>query len=202
MYTIYLDKSENFECNLQLEGASLKKSICRLIIESPEITVLCNGTINSDGSVSIPIQKLKNIIEDGSSGNLQLEVIADGDTFFVPWQETFEAKLSKKVTVEVKSGSGKSNIIQEKVTSKPSAKISFSSESSKSQKLSKQQIVECVSEFGKVIVKNDITLNNLKSKNLILAECFGTLSKKYTIEKNDRETIIENVIKLIEKRNN
>jgi hypothetical protein len=42
MYKLFTDKTELFECNVKLEGASLKNSQARLIIESEEINLLFN----------------------------------------------------------------------------------------------------------------------------------------------------------------
>ena len=45
MYKLFTDKTELFECNVKLEGASLKSSIARIIIESEDVNLLFNGTI-------------------------------------------------------------------------------------------------------------------------------------------------------------
>ena len=58
MYKLFTDKPEVFECNIKLEGASLKNSQARLIIETEDINLLFNGTITSDGKCTIPIKKL------------------------------------------------------------------------------------------------------------------------------------------------
>ena len=102
MYKLFTDKPEVFECNIKLEGASLKNSQARLIIESEDINLLFEGTINKDGKCSIPIKKLKGLLEDNTSGQIKLEVIAE-DTYFTPWKSEFIVEASRKVTVEVKS---------------------------------------------------------------------------------------------------
>ncbi len=102
MYKLFTDKTEVFECNIKLEGASLKNSSARLIIESEDVNLLFEGTINKDGKCSIPIKKLKGLLEDSTSGQIKLEVIAE-DTYFTPWKSEFIVEASRKVTVEVKS---------------------------------------------------------------------------------------------------
>ena len=102
MYKLFTDKSELFECDIKLEGASLSKSKARLVVETSDYSLLFNGNISSKGKCEIPIKKLKGLIDEDTTGNIRLEVIAE-DTFFTPWESNFEVETSKKVTVEVKS---------------------------------------------------------------------------------------------------
>ena len=111
MYKLFTDKSELFECDIKLEGASLSKSKARLVVETSDYSLLFKGEINSNGKCEIPIRKLKGLIDENTTGNIRLEVIAE-DTFFTPWESDFEVDASKKVTVEVKSYS--SNVSQRK----------------------------------------------------------------------------------------
>ena len=117
MYKLFTDKSELFECDIKLQGASLKKSKARLVVETPDYSLLFNGTISKSGKCEIPIKKLKGLIDEDISGNIRLEVIAE-DTFFTPWESDFEVETSKKVTVEVKSQTTKKPIVEAKVTVK------------------------------------------------------------------------------------
>ena len=74
MYTLYSDKQNIFECDIQLEGASLNDAFARLIIESENLNLMYNGTITSDGTCKIDMPRLKGIVKE--NGNLRLEVIA------------------------------------------------------------------------------------------------------------------------------
>jgi len=94
-YTLYRDKSEEFSCDVDIEG-SREEATARLIVETKDWTLLFPGTI-SDGKCNIPIKKL-NIFEEGQKGTIKLEVIVEG-TVFVPWEDEFKIKLSKKVNV-------------------------------------------------------------------------------------------------------
>ena len=102
MYKLYTDKQEIFECDIQLEGASVNQSQARLVIETEDLALLFKGTINSQGKCRIPVKKLKGLLNEDTKGNIKLEVIAE-DTYFTPWESTFSVDASKKVTVEVKS---------------------------------------------------------------------------------------------------
>ena len=46
MYKLYTDKIENFECKLQLEGASLNKAFSRIILETNDINLSFDGKID------------------------------------------------------------------------------------------------------------------------------------------------------------
>ena len=59
MYKLFTDKNELFECNISLQGASLKKSKARLVVETQDYSLLFKGDINSNGNCEFPIRKLK-----------------------------------------------------------------------------------------------------------------------------------------------
>ena len=107
MYTLYSDKNNVFECDIQLEGASLSQAFARVIVEGNNLNLVFNGNISTDGNCRIEMPKL-NMLKEG--GEIKLEVIAD-DMYFNPWNSGFELKKSKSVTVEVKQPTG--NIIKE-----------------------------------------------------------------------------------------
>ena len=113
MYKLYTDKIENFEAKIKLSGASLKQSFCRLVVESNDWNLVFKGEIDSKGNCKIPIKKLKNVMSDGVTGIMKLEVIAD-DTYFVPWESEFEVETVKSVQVEVKQKSKK--LVEKKAT--------------------------------------------------------------------------------------
>lgn len=97
-YPLYKDKGENFSCDIYVEGAKTDETITRLIIETEDWTLMFPGEIKN-GKVNIPIRKL-NLFEEGQRGKIKLEVIAEG-TVFIPWQDEFKIKVSKKVSVSL-----------------------------------------------------------------------------------------------------
>jgi len=97
-YILYKDKSEVFSCDIYVEGSKTDETIARIIIESDEWTLMFPGDIKN-GKVEIPIKKL-NLFDEGQTGKIRLEVIAEG-SMFIPWEDDFKVKLSKKVTVSV-----------------------------------------------------------------------------------------------------
>ena len=119
-YKLYTDKQETFECDLFLEGADLKESSARILVETKDLTLLFPGEINEEGNCKVPIKKLKGLLGEDTTGNIKLEVIAE-DTLIEPWQSEFVVETSKKVTVEVKSQADKKPI--KEVSNKPQVKI-------------------------------------------------------------------------------
>jgi len=110
MYTLYSDKNNIFECDIQLEGASLSQAFARVIVEGEELNLIFNGEITNEGNCRIEMPKL-NMLKEG--GEMKLEVIAD-DMYFNPWNSDFELKKSKSITVEVKQPT--KNVIKENKT--------------------------------------------------------------------------------------
>ena len=116
MLKLYTDKSEIFECNVALEGVDIKDSKIRAILKFDDKNLMIEGKIGTGGKGQIVFPKLKGLTKEGVGGTMQLEVIAD-DAYFQPYEEEFQVKVSKKVTVEVLSKEEKKpKIIIEKVT--------------------------------------------------------------------------------------
>ena len=104
-YKLYTDKQEIFECKIHLEGASLTKANSRIIVETQDLKLMFEGTIDKDGNCKVPIKKLRGLLGEETNGTMKLEVIAE-DTYFLPWESDFEIDTAKKIKVEVK-GQGK-----------------------------------------------------------------------------------------------
>ena len=180
MYKLFTDKTEVFECNIKLEGASLKNSQARLIIESEDVNLMFEGTINKDGKCSIPIKKLKGLLEDSTSGQIKLEVIAE-DTYFTPWKSEFVVEASRKVTVEVKSNDAE--IIKENT---PKIQITGIEEV--------DPVTEHIIRLVKMLVKEDINLKNLTVKKDKLNNIIGTYLNENKIEQEIVQEIINGII--------
>ena len=183
MYKLFTDKTELFECNISLQGASLKKSKARLVVETKDYSLLFNGSINSNGKFEIPIRKLKGLIDEDTSGNIRLEVIAE-DTFFTPWQSDFEVETSKKVTVEVKTQTTQKPILEAKATVKPQ-QVTISE---------KKHVVN----LFKLLIKEDINIDNISYKRNKLNNIVATYLKKNTV--NNTEKVISGVLKILESK--
>ena len=127
MYTIQLDQTKNFECSLKIQGASLKKSKINMIIEGDDFDIKLKGAIDSSGKVTIPIKKLKGILDENIKGNMFLEVIAE-DTYFTPYKTEYLTEVSRKVEVISVNGKSKESLTESEsvdiTDSKPKVTIS------------------------------------------------------------------------------
>ena len=177
MYKLFTDKTELFECDIKLQGASLNKSKARLVVETQDYSLMFNGSISKGGKCEIPIRKLKGLIDEDTTGNIRLEVIAE-DTFFTPWESDFEVETSKKVTVEVKSQTTKKPIVEAKV------KITSSEQ---------QHVVNLL----KLLVKENINIKNISYKRNKLNNIVATYLKENTVK--DTGEVINGVLRKLQK---
>ena len=185
MYKLFTDKNELFECNISLQGTSLKKSTARLVVETQDYSLLFKGDIDSKGKCEIPIRKLKGLIDENTTGNIRLEVIAE-DTFFTPWESDFEVDASKKVTVEVKSQTTKKPIVETKVNVKVKNEKPTIPEN--------QHVVNLL----KVLIKEDINVENISFKRNELNNIVATYLKENTVKNTSK--VINGVLKVLEKQ--
>ena len=185
MYKLFTDKTELFECNISLQGASLKKSKARLVVETQDYSLLFEGTISKSGKCEIPIRKLKGLIDEDTTGNIRLEVIAE-DTFFTPWESDFEVDASKKVTVEVKSQTTKKPIVETKVNVKIKNEKPTITE--------KQHVIN----LFKLLIKEDINVDNISFKRNELNNIVATYLKENTVKNTGK--VIDGVLKVLEKK--
>ena len=182
MYKLFTDKAELFECSISLQGASLKESRARLVVETPDYSLLFNGNISKSGKCEIPIKKLKGLIDEDTAGNIRLEVIAE-DTFFTPWESDFEVETSKKVTVEVKTQTTKKPIVEAKVKVKEKPTIT-----------EKQHVIN----LFKLLIKEDINVDNISFKRNELNNIVATYLQENTVKNTGK--VIDGVLKVLEKK--
>ena len=181
MYKLYTDKQETFECDLYLEGADLKDSSARILVETKDLTLLFPGKINEDGNCKVPIKKLKGLLDEKTEGNIKLEVIAE-DTLIEPWQSEFVVETSKKVTVEVK---GQGNKKQIKESSKPQVKIK-----------NVKNNFNPINEMVKVLKENKITLQKVAKDKKRIVSILENYSKKIGYKGGTKKFIREVIQKL------
>ncbi len=182
MYKLFTDKAELFECSISLQGASLKESRARLVVETPDYSLLFKGNISKSGKCEIPIKKLKGLIDEDTTGNIRLEVIAE-DTFFTPWESDFEVETSKKVTVEVKTQTTKKPILEAKVKVKEKPTIT-----------EKQHVIN----LFKLLIKEDINVDNISFKRNELNNIVATYLQENTVKNTGK--VIDGVLKVLEKK--
>jgi len=181
-YKLYTDKQETFECDLFLEGADLKNSSARIIVESNDLTLMFKGEINEDGNCKVPIKKLKGLLDENTTGDIKLEVIAE-DTLIEPWQSDFVVSTAKKVTVEVKSQGNKKPI--KEVSSKPQVKIK-----------NVKNYSNPINEMVKVLKQNGMTLSKVLKDKKRIAPILENYSNKVNYKGGTKKFIKEVIQKL------
>ena len=181
MYKLYTDKQETFECDLLLEGADLKESSARLIVESKDLTLMFKGTIDDKGNCKVPIKKLKGLMGENTTGDIKLEVIAE-DTLIEPWQSDFIVDTAKKVTVEVKSQKTKPQI---KESTKPQVKIK-----------NIKNDFNPINEMVDVLNKNNITLQKVVNDKKRIVSILENYSNKIGYKGGTKKFIREVIQKL------
>ena len=187
MYKLYTDKTEIFECDINLTGASLNNTKARLVVETADFSLLFNGSVASDGKCKVPIRRLRGLIDESISGNIKLEVIAD-DTYFIPWESDFSVEQSKSVTVEVKSQNKpliESRGPKVKVSGINDNKITLSE---------KQHVVNIL----KLLIKENININNLSIKRNKLNNIIAEYVRKNPVKKSGE--VIDKVVKVLAKK--
>ena len=181
-YKLYTDKQETFECDLFLEGADLKNSSARIIVESNDLTLMFKGKIDKKGNCKVPIKKLKGLLDENTTGNIKLEVIAE-DTLIEPWQSDFVVSTAKKVTVEIKSQGNKKPI--KEVSSKPQVKIK-----------SVKNYSNPINEMVKILTENNITLQKVVKGKKRIVSILENYSNKIGYKGGTKKFIREVIKKL------
>ena len=182
MYKLYSDKQETFECDLFLEGADLKQSSARLIVESKDLTLMFKGEIDDKGNCKVPIKKLKGLMGENTTGDIKLEVIAE-DTLIEPWQSDFIVDTAKKVTVEVKSQKEEKQQIKE--STKPQVKIK-----------SVKNYINPIDEMVNTLIENDITINKVLQNKHKIAPILNNYANTINYQGGTQKFIKEVINKL------
>lgn len=190
MYKLFTDKIENFEARIKLEGASLKKSSARLVVEAENFSLLFKGSIDENGNVKVPVRRLRGLLDENTNGAIRLEVIAE-DTFFTPWESTFEVETAKSVKVEIKSQ--QSSPITE---TKTSVEIKSQAEPTNPTVSEKVHVIAIM----KMLIKEDISIENLHIKKDRLNNIIAEYVVKENIEETQKGPVITKLLKVLEKR--
>jgi hypothetical protein len=191
MYKLYTDKAETFECSISLQGASLNKSQVRLIVESDDLTILFTGKIDKNGKCSVPIKKLKGLLEESAKGIVKLEVIAE-DTYFTPWKSDFVVETAKKLTVEVISQKAPviSNISKASIMVN---EVSIPKVESKPTPKPKKK-VDHADNIVKYLIKEGFNVSNLSKNKNKLTKILESNQKIYILSDKERSNLIGEII--------
>jgi hypothetical protein len=196
MYKIYTDKTELFECKVTIEGASLSNSQARLIIESTDLSLLFKGDIDESGNCKIPIKKLKGVLPENVKGEIKLEVIAE-DTYFIPWKSEFSVETSKKVTVEIKSQDAQ--VILESAPKVQVTEVKQAKPEPEKKQEVETPIREHVIKLIKLLVRENINLNNITIKKDRVNNIIATYMRVKDIKPTHTKQIVEGILNTLQK---
>lgn len=175
VYKLHRHKTTQFECNIDLDGANLDDATARLVVESNDVTLLFQGSINEHGKCTISIPKLKRLVKEMESGVMRLEVIVE-DTYFQPWSSPFQIDSSRKIVV--------SEVVQGKKPSKVSVVVA-----DRSNRLV-DQIVEELHSRG-------VTVHNIRNNHPAVLRCITENVRKSKKSINPK-SLIPNVVRRLE----
>ena len=151
MYKLYVDKNENFVCEVSVKNASLKNAFARMIVEAENLTLMFKGQIK-DGKCTVPIARLRGLLDENTKGKMHLEVVVE-DTYFKPWEENFIVEQHTAVKVMVN---------EQKQPSKPTVEVRVPSKN-KIMNDKKENLVPLY-ELSKLCEKFEITKASLPQK--------------------------------------
>lgn len=182
MYTFYTDKTEDFKCQLAIEGADLANVSARLLMKG-DINLVFEGSVGEDGMCTIPVAKLRNILKEQTTGKAILEVIVD-ETYFKPWEDQYVVKASKKVTAEIITPTP---IIEKKLEVKVQKQIEPNEfrqpiirETFKSNV--DNNLLNHSKSIANILKKKGITYENALTKKQLVGEIVGNYIKKSQLD--------------------
>jgi hypothetical protein len=193
MYTLYTDKSEDFKCNIGVEGADITNTHARLVLENSTMNILFEGKVNKNGDCVIPIKKLKHILPEGVEGKLKLEVIAD-DTYFSPWEDNFIVKVNKRVTVEVANDTRKNKIEENKINIQVTGINSPKQTPKKTVKVERKKTHSDI--MAEILDKKGITLSNFSKHVESIKPLVEKYIKRYKVNQTPDSLLNEIIINL------
>ena len=194
MYTLYTDKSEDFKCNIGVEGADITNTHARLVLENSTMNILFEGKVGKNGECVIPIKKLKHILPEGVEGKLKLEVIAD-DTYFSPWEDNFIVKVNKRVTVEVANDTRKNKIEENKINIQVTGINSPKKQTPK--KTVKVERKKTHSDImAEILDKKGVTLSNFSKHVHTIQPLVERYIKRYNVNQSADSLLNEIIINL------
>ena len=97
MYTLYSDKHNIFECDIQLEGASLNQAFARVIVEGDDVTKkFATGERQSIHQKTLDDGSVVRVTEDVDDGAVRVEY----DSKTNPYEETTQLEYKKPLPDE------------------------------------------------------------------------------------------------------
>jgi len=193
-YILYTDKNENFKCDISLEGAKLKDTFARLVLNTDDVNVIFEGKIESGGKCVIPIKPLKNIFDTDTLGEMVLEVVAD-DTYFIPWKSNFITQKSKSVEVTIDDS------VEE---TKPKLTVEVNTQRQKITKTPAPRQIHSlkapIKDISKVLIEYGVNIRNLNKKKSFTKEIINEYFLENPKYLRYKSKVIGGVVKVLSKK--
>ena len=192
-YTLYTDREENFNCEIALEGARLRDSFARIILETQDFNLAFNGTINEQGKCDIPIKPLKHLLESRDRGKMVLEIVAD-DTYFRPWESNFIVDSYKKVEVKINEMTTPAKPRISVSVAQPKKKIIEKTSKPVTKKKKKLTLEIIISELKENLNKNGVTAKNIGNKKTTMSKVVTEYFKENKIKSKFKNKILKSLV--------
>jgi len=95
---LMLDEENELRFKVNIEGSRPGKTISRLVLEAPEMSLIFEGEQDSEGELVVIVPELGNVLKEGTYDS-HLEVLVD-DRIFVPLELKTKFEKSVSVTAE------------------------------------------------------------------------------------------------------
>ena len=179
-FKLYTDKASDFECEIEIEGASLEEASARLILTTDKKSVLYEGKISKSGKCQIDSPRTKGLFEQDESGEMALEIIVEDEAYFRPWEGDFSVDTARKVRVN--------SVLGEETRPKTTPKKPRMKVTVKEQIDPYQLRVEKITDF---LHKNNISSRNVLGQRRLVMEAISRVFKGH---KADPNAVIRDVI--------
>jgi organic radical activating enzyme len=177
-YILYTDRKEDFVCEVDVKNASLKNSTSRIILETDDISYVFNGHIK-DGKCTVPIRKMKGMLNEGDRGTMKLEIIVE-DVYFSPWSSPFVVNTEKKMSVKVMEQIEKKPTVIVKEVVMPKKSISI--------------VERAANDLQKMLSESKISKTNIRKQKKLTKEIFNSYFKEHTELKTQKHSILKTVL--------
>lgn len=151
MLKFHSDKKQVFECKIKIEGAKLKETNVRLVLQDGNVNRIYEGKLDVLGNCAVHLPPLDNF--SNSQGKATLEVRVN-DIVFEPYRSDFNITKTQVVVNEVLVKDAEVKEVKPKVKTKSTIKPKVKEEKSTRKKnismTDKKMVKEMLVRFNKI----------------------------------------------------
>lgn len=198
MLRLYKNKSQSFQCRLEIDGSRYTKAKPRLIFypDSDSRNLMFEGTLKNNNCTVL----LTPNVDITNHGKVVLEVVVDDSTLFSPWSSTYE--------IIVEQAKIENNSIQLKMDSSPVTMMRLAEDvgiveeriiepiqmKKEEEKIEKERVQNEVNHAIEEQKKENTVVEHIeKNWNTVPKDLVREIQKKYKISGNDAWKIFREV---------